>query len=78
MINYEALEDMFQDYLEHIAGSEEDELHTAWREASTMVEEKLEAGTLTNEDLGAYELAVARAAFYSGFKISTKGRLFID
>lgn len=57
-------------YIEYIDGNEglKSQHSEELRKVSGMMDDKLNAGELTIEDLADYEEVASRAAFYAGFK----------
>ena len=61
------VEELYEAYLEGEA-SMRTEYDGELRKVSAALDDKVELGTITNEDLAEYEAAVAQAAFYAGYQ----------
>lgn len=61
------VEELYEEYLE---GDEsmKTEYDGELRKISAALDDKVEQGTITNEDLAEYEAAATQAAFFAGFR----------
>lgn len=61
------VEELYEEYLEGDA-SMKTECDGELRKVSAALDDKVERGTITNEDLAEYEAAATQAAFFAGYQ----------